>query len=177
MLLGLHVIESTTRFGVRRVTSGRGYPVIVGMIALLLTVSMVPFASILVGAVLMRRQHWAAIVVLSSLGSAVGGVLLYLTFHHLGWSQITAAYPDLAQSKAWADATGWVSAYGIWALLGIAAMPLPQTPALIFTAVSQLPISEVFLALLAGKLLKYGVYGYLAARFPTWFHRLAPVTG
>jgi membrane protein YqaA with SNARE-associated domain len=109
----------------------------------------------------------------SSLGSATGGVILYLIVHHLAWSQIMAAYPDLTQSKAWGDATRWVSAYGTWALFGIAATPLPQTPALIFTAVSRLPVPEVFLALFLGKLMKYGVYGYLAAEFPLWFRRYA----
>jgi hypothetical protein len=37
---------------------------------------------------------------------------------------------------------------------------------------SRLPISEVFLALFFGKLLKYGVYGWLAVEFPSWFERL-----
>jgi hypothetical protein len=34
---------------------------------------------------------------------------------------------------------------------------------------SQLPVLEVFIALFLGKLLKYSVYGFLAARFPSWF--------
>ena len=72
---------------------------------------MVPFASSLISAILLRRDHWREIVLLSSLGSATGGVVLYLIFHHLGWEQITSAYPDLMQSKAWSDATRWVSAY------------------------------------------------------------------
>jgi membrane protein YqaA with SNARE-associated domain len=133
----------------------------------------IPFASILIGAVLLRRDRWKEIVLVSSLGSATGGVILYLVFHHLAWSPVIAAYPDLTQSKAWSDATRWVSAYGTWALLGIAATPLPQTPALIFTAVSPLPVAEVFLALFLGKLLKYGVYGCLAAQFPLWFKSYA----
>ncbi len=168
-LLGLHVVESTMRLNLRRAISARAYPFVVGAVGLVLTVSMVPFASILIGAVLLRRDHWREIVFLSSLGSATGGVVLYLIFHHLGWSQIIAAYPDLTQSTAWSDATRWVSAYGSWALLGIAATPLPQTPALIFTAMSRLPILEVFVALFLGKLLKYAFYGFLAAKFPSWF--------
>jgi hypothetical protein len=36
----------------------------------------------------------------------------------------------------------------------------------------RLPILEVFVALLLGKLLKYGAYGFLAARFPGWFQNL-----
>ena len=167
---------TSMRIDLRRAIPARAYPLMVGVIALVLTISMtIPFASILIVAVLLRRDRWKEIVLVSSLGSATGGLILYLTFHYLGWSQIAAYYPDLPQSKAWADATRWVSAYGTWALLGFAAAPLPQTPALIFTSVSRLPVSEVFLALFLGKLLKYGVYGWLAAEFPSWFQRFAPI--
>jgi hypothetical protein len=101
------------RIDLRRAIPARAYPLMVGITALVLTVSMtIPFASILVVAVLLRRDRWKEIVLVSSLGSATGGLILYLTFHYLGWSQIAAYYPDLPQSKAWADATRWVSAYG-----------------------------------------------------------------
>ena len=170
--LGLQVVETAMRVSLRRTVSARAYPFVVGVVGLILTVSMIPFASILIGAILLDRGRWREIVLLSSLGSATGGVMLYLIFHHLGWNQITVAYPDLMQSKAWADATRWVSAYGTWALLGIAATPLPQTPALVFTAVLRLPVLEVFVALFLGKLLKYSVYGFLAAKFPDWFRDL-----
>jgi membrane protein YqaA with SNARE-associated domain len=172
-LLTLHFLETTTWLGARERISSPAYPLTVGVLALVLTVSMtIPFAAVLIGTILLRRDRWREIVLLSSLGSAIGGLVLYLAFHHLGWAQITVAYPDLAQSKAWLDATRWVSTYGTWALLGIAATPLPQTPALIFAAVSRLPLAEVFLALFFGKLLKYGVYGLLAAKFPVAFQAI-----
>lgn len=169
-LLRLHVLETRIWLGMRERVSSRSYPVTVGVLALVITLTMtIPFSYILIGTILLRRDRWWQIVALSSLGSAIGGLVLYLIFHHLGWSRIAAAYPDLAQSQAWADATRWVSAYGIWALLAIAATPFPQTPALIFAAVSRLPLAEVFLALLLGKLLKYGAYGFLTAKFPSLF--------
>jgi len=156
-----------------RAVPERAYLLMTGIAALLITVSMtIPFASILVGAVLLRRDRWKEIVVIASVGSATGGLILYWAFYYLGWSQIVIAYPDLIQSKAWSDVTQWVSSYGTWALLGIAASPLPQTPALIFTAVLPLPASQVFIALLIGKLIKYGVYGWLAVNFPHWFDHL-----
>ena len=150
----------------------RTYLLVVALAAVMVSISMtIPFASILIGAVLLRHERWKEVVAVSSLGSATGGLILYSMFYYLGWGQIVAAYPDLIQSKVWSDATGWISAYGAWALLGVAAMPLPQTPALIFTAMLPLPAFEVFLALLAGKLLKYGVYGWLAANFPSLLQR------
>jgi membrane protein YqaA with SNARE-associated domain len=157
----------------RGATSMRVYPLLVGSVALLLTVSMtIPFASILIAAVLLRPARWKAIALLSSVGSAAGGLIVYMFFDHLGWIYVVDTYPDLLQSKAWIDATRWVSSYGLWALLVVAASPLPQTPALIFTAVSSLPPAKVFLALLVGKSLKYGAYAWLAATFPGWFQSI-----
>ena len=150
------------------------YLLLVASTAFLITVSMtIPFSSILIGAVLFRRDQWQQIVLTSSFGSAAGGLVLFWVFYHLGWSQIAAAYPDLVQSKMWSDAVQWISAYGSWALFAIAAMPLPHTPALIFTAMLPLPASHVFLALFVGKLLKYGIYGWLVINFPAWFQHLA----
>src|SRR5262249_22124099 len=101
MLIPLRIIESTARTYLPRATSALAYPLAIGAVAFVLTVSMVPFASILVVAVLLRRDRWAETVVLSSLGAATGGLALYSIFHHLGWSQILAVYPDLMQAKAW----------------------------------------------------------------------------
>jgi membrane protein YqaA with SNARE-associated domain len=170
----LHVVQAKILIALAGVTAKRMYPFVVGGVAFVLTMSMaMPFVPVLIATVLARRDRWIAIVLLSSLGSAAGGLVLYLIFHHLGWNQIIAWYPDLVQSQAWSDATRWVSAYGTSALLIVAASPFPQTPALIFAAVSRLSIPQVFLALLLGKLLKYGMYAWLAAKFPSWFRDLA----
>lgn len=170
LIMIFYVTEARIRAVLERAVSHHHYPLIVGGIAFALTVSMmVPFASVLIPAVLLCRKRWKLIAILSSAGSALGGLTLYLIFHHLGWNQIIASYPDLAQSKGWADATRWLSVYGTPALLVISASPLPQTPALIFTAIYRLPVIEVFFALFIGKLLKYGVYAWLASRFPARF--------
>ena len=116
-------------------------------------------------------------IVLTASVMAALALSLYLVFHHLGWNQLLSWYPDLAASNSWRDATRWVSAYGAWALLLIAVSPLPQTPALAFAAIARLPIAEVFLALLVGKVLKYSVYGWLVARFPERYARyFAPMS-
>jgi membrane protein YqaA with SNARE-associated domain len=113
-----------------------------------------------------RQPRVPAIAVGASLGAALGAALLYLVFHHLGWARLFDAYPDVVRSTAWSDATRWLSAYGVVALLVIAATPLPLTPALMFAGISRLPIVDVVLALWIGKLAKYLVYAWLASRFP-----------
>jgi membrane protein YqaA with SNARE-associated domain len=140
----------------------------------LLTVSMtVPFAPILIGAVLLNRERWIAIVIVSAFGSALGGLILPLAAEHLGGGPAVSLYPSLAQSDRWSTVTRWASEYRVGALLIFAASPLPQTPVLVLTAASRLPGIEIFTALLCGKLLKYGLYGYLASKFPNWAKRRA----
>lgn len=160
-------LESGLMRTLLRRADSRAFPMLVGAVAIAATLSMsVPFASLLVAAVLMAPRRWSAIAVWASLGAAVGAALLYLAFHHLGWARLFAAYPDVVRSSAWGDATRWLSAYGVTALLVIAATPLPLTPALMFAGISRLPIAEVVLALWIGKLAKYLVYAWLASRFP-----------
>lgn len=165
-------LEQRVRAALERATGSRRYPLVVGVVAFVLTLSMsVPFASVLVFAVLLRRERWRAITLWSAVGASVGGLALYLVFHHLGWNQLVAWYPDIAGSRSWRDATAWVTRYGAWALFLIAATPLPQTPALAFAAITRLPVLEVLVALLVGKLFKYGTYAWLVARFPEHFTR------
>lgn len=150
--------------------NGVVYCAFVGSTAFAMTVSMtIPFGSILAVAVLLVPRRWMAIAAWSSLGSSLGALTLYLGFHHLGWAQFIQAYPEIAASRAWRDATRWVSNYGTYAVFVIAALPVPQTPALIFAGIERLPVAGIWLAVLLGKLIKYGIYAGIVAAFPTRF--------
>ncbi len=171
----LHILQIVVRkLGslVERGTTSYAYPTFVGLTALAFTISMsIPFGSVQAVAVLLDRRRWRAISLWSSVGSSVGAVAIYLAFHHWGWAQFVEAYPDTANSKGWQDATTWVSRYGAYALFVIAALPLPQTPALMFASIYRMPVLEVWLAILLGKLFKYGLYGGIVAKFPRHFSR------
>ena len=140
-----------------------------------------------VSGVLMNRYRWIGIAVFAAIGSSLASLGLYLAFHHLGWNLLIEWYPDVATSKAWADATRWLSKYGSVALFLLMALPLPavKTPALAFAGIYRMPAYEVLLAVGLGKLLKYVVYAYIASRFPERFNHLyvavvprnAPIAG
>ena len=162
-------VRQLARLGDRGAT-GLAYLAIVGSAAFALTITMsIPFGSILAVAVVIAPRRWKSIVLLSSVGSSLGAVVIYLGFHHFGWAQFLEAYPDVAASKAWRDGTRWVSNYGVYAIFAISALPLPQSPALMFAGITRLPVVEVWAAVLLGKLFKYGVYGALVAAFPRKF--------
>jgi len=65
----------------------------------------------------------------------------------------------------------WVGEYGVIALFFVAALPLPQTPALLFCALTRQPLLEVLAAVLLGKLLKYGLTAWLSLHFPGTLRR------
>ena len=75
-------------------------------------------------------------------GSALGATLLVLLFHHLGWAQLHALFPAMLDSPGWQRAVAWTGDYGVIALFAIAALPLPQTPALIFFAITEPPVAK-----------------------------------
>jgi uncharacterized membrane protein YdjX (TVP38/TMEM64 family) len=45
-------------------------------------------------------------------------------------------------------------------------LPVPKLPMLAVAGIYRLPIAEVFVAILAGKIIKYLAYAYLTVRFP-----------
>ena len=154
----------------------RFMPTLVGLFAFGLTASMtVPVSSALIPAVLLSPQRWRSIALQAAFGSALGATLLVLLFHHLGWTQLHAQFPVMLDSAGWQRAAAWTGDYGVIALFAIAALPLPQTPALIFCSIAQLPMAEVFVAVLCGKLIKYAVIAALAAAFPVKFRAFLDV--
>lgn len=122
--------------------------------------------AIVVAATLLVPRRWLQISIVSALGSAVGATLLVIVFHQLGWLQIYERFPELSTNPLWGRIIAWVTGYGALALFAIAVSPLPQTPALIFFAVVRHDYGVVFVAILAGKLLRYGLAAWLAARSP-----------
>lgn len=152
------------------VRNSRGFLPVLFLLGIGSTLSMMmPFTSILIVAVLIQPLRWRGAFCLGSIGSALGGSILAFVFHHLAWSQIYERFPEFVSSSAWQDILRWTAQYGLSALAVIAALPLPQTPALIFCSISQQPLWGVFLALLAGKLLKYGLVAATVSRFPDRF--------
>ncbi len=167
---GLQRLEGLLQRWIRRAAESGGF---LSLCCLLAAVSAVtgsfPATAVVVPATLLVPRHWRRIVAVCAFGSACGATLLAAMFHHLGWHQVYARFPEMNTHPAWQETVRWVSDYGAWALLGIAATPLPQTPALAFFAIARQDYQDLFLAILAGKALKYGVLAWLVSRFPERF--------
>lgn len=163
----LHLIPARLRSFLERHIASRHYPSWVALSSFGLTLlPSLPFGAVLCSAVLLDKRRWVRIWLLSSLAAATASLILFLFFHNLGWEQLVARFPDLVQSGLHARVSAWVAAWGVWALFAVTVIPLPQTPALAACAIVAQPLPLAFLALLAGKGLRYGAYAWLAAKSP-----------
>ena len=157
---------------VQRNATRRWYAPLVGLLALGATLSMsIPFLPVLIAAVLLNPVRWRHIVLWSALGSASAALLLLLAFHYLGWNQIVAYFPQIETTQSWIVVSRWLEDYQLIALFVVAASPLPLIPALIFAAILAVPPVGIFVAVLAAKMLQYGVVAWLVAWFPQRFAR------
>lgn len=128
-----------------------------------------PVTAVVVPATLLAAGRWKAVATATAFGSALGATALVMVFHHLGWSQVYAHFPEMAAHPAWQRVIAWAANYGIATLFLIAASPLPQTPALIFFGVVQPNVPGVFAAMLLAKLVKYGALAWVTSHFPERF--------
>lgn len=150
----------------QRHAMGRFYPLFTGAVACGCAVSAIPFVPVLIAAVLISPQQWRSIAIFTSMGSAFGGLIVLLIFHQLGWVYIMQSHPEWFNNDIWQLMLHWLTDWGIWALVLIAATPLPQSPALFFLAMTDQSWWGLWAALAGGKLLKYGSVAYLTRYFP-----------
>lgn len=125
-----------------------------------------PVTAVIVTAVLMAPRRWLMLSAACSFGSALAGAVVVGVSHLLGYNEIHHLFPNLISPQTWEEASRWIGDYGVWAIFGVGASPLPQMPLLIFFGIVDDRVFEAFLALFAGKLIKYTVVAWVTQHFP-----------
>jgi len=139
------------------------YPALVGVLALISAgTGLYPFGPVLVAAVVIAPERWRSTYLAACVGAATGATLLALTIQFVGGHLVTEYFPGLEHSEQWTRAEQWIKAYGAVALAAIAAMPVPQMPALLILALANTHPLLIGLAIVVGKLCKYGAYALSA---------------
>lgn len=136
-----------------------GFPVVVGLLAIVSAgTGTYPFVPVLVAAIVFAPFRWRAIYLASALGAAAGAGLLALAVQVVGTELTSASLVRIDTLPNWLEGQGLVERFGGYALVVIAALPVPQTPVVITLALTKTSPWMIGLAVLAGKLAKYGVY-------------------
>jgi membrane protein YqaA with SNARE-associated domain len=150
----------------------RYYPLVVTLICFISTVTFsFPFAAVLVPAILLAPRRWISIGLLCGIASGCAAAVLVEIFRYVGSEFVLGRYPELIQLEGWQWASEWLQRYGLIVMLMIAASPMPQTPALFFCALANLPTLGILIAVGIGKAAKYLFLGWATARYPGRFVR------
>ncbi|MFW9611892.1 MAG: YqaA family protein [Fluviibacter sp.] len=128
-----------------------------------------PVSAVIVTAVMLSPRRWLRLSLACSFGSALAGAVIVGVSHLLGYNQIHHWFPQMTGGAIWSEASDWISDYGVLAIFGVGASPLPQMPLLIFYGIVDDRIVEAFLALFGGKVLKYGLIAWVTQHFPERF--------
>jgi len=168
--MALSRLEGLLQRLIRKSAEGHAFLLVCITLSLCGTLSAAyPVTAVVVPAALLAPPRWRQITAMTALGSALGATLLVIVFHDLGWAQLYERFPELATHATWRQVMVWVTRYGTVALFLIAISPLPQTPALIFFGIARHDYLSIFIAMLTGKSLKYGLFAWMATRFPERF--------
>jgi len=142
-----------------RIRHSAWYPLLVGMLAVIsAATSLYPFGPVIVAATVFAPNRWRGVIVGASLGAVIGATGFALFVQSFGPGLVDALFPALRESAIWEHSAYWINHHGSLALAAIAALPVPQMPAMILAALSEMGIFSIALALLVGKTLKYTAY-------------------
>jgi membrane protein YqaA with SNARE-associated domain len=142
------------------VQHSRIYPVVVSLLAAVSAgTGLYPFGPVLTAAIVIAPRRWRQIYIASCLGATAGVLVFAWTVEFYGLPVVDSMFPGIQQRSDWLRYTHWISRYGWIALLVFAALPAPQMPVLLLSALSQMGLAKIAAAVFIGKLIKYGIYG------------------
>jgi membrane protein YqaA with SNARE-associated domain len=137
----------------------RSYPIVVGLLAAISAGSgLYPFGPVLIAAIVIAPRRWLWVYLASCIGAVVGVLVLAGMVELYGISVVDSMFPGLEHRSDWLRYTHWISHYGWVALMAFAALPIPQMPVLLLSALSHINLILIAVAVLIGKLIKYGIY-------------------
>lgn len=143
-----------------RVRHARAYPFVIGLLAMVSAATgLYPFGPVLAAAVLVAPRRWWGTYLAACAGAVAGVLALAGMVQAYGLPWVAGLFPGIEQSAEWRRYTDWAGRYGWLALALVAALPLPQIPVLVLSALSHIGLGKIAAAVLLGKLVKYGLYG------------------
>jgi membrane protein YqaA with SNARE-associated domain len=154
----------------RQLQSFADRPWYLPLIALLggldLFILIVPTDGLLISYVMLRPKHWVRAFIALSIGCTLGAwALAFLIQSGSSFFDYQSLHHRIgADTWMWID--NFVDNRGALALGILALLPLPQFPGIVVAALAELPLTEIFFAVLAGRVIKFAVFSYGASHAP-----------
>lgn len=135
------------------------YPVVVALLAVISAgTGMYPYSPVLIAAVVFAPFRWRIIYASAAIGAATGAGLLAVTLQTIGGQHLPGFFANVLGTLEGSRVQQWIDAYGTFALAVVAALPIPEMPTLLTLILANTPPWAIWLAVFAGKLVKYGAY-------------------
>ena len=162
-------------YGLKRFAAKPWYPLMTGGLAFAdLFFSVIPTDIFVVTAVMAQPRKWLFIALFTALMSSLGALGAAALCSTIGEPALQHYLPAVVNSSWWAWSQGYVVKYGVWALIFFAAGPLPLQPGVLIAGLMHYNLGLVFFSVLVGRILKYLVECFLAAKFPRYLDVLFP---
>jgi membrane protein YqaA with SNARE-associated domain len=157
----------------QKFTDKSWYPLLIGFFAFIDNlIVIVPTDGLLVSSILLRARRWLWFALAVTVGSSLGALLLAYLIEIHGMPWILNYFPNLNKGWAWMTTEKFFLEYGLIVVFAVAAAPVFQHPAIVLAAVSNIALVHIFLAVFAGRLIKYLVMGYISSHAPKMLGKL-----
>lgn len=127
---------------------------------------LIPTDGLLITYVWAKPKQWVRSFIIISVGSAVGALAMAIAIRYFGEGMMEQWLAGHDSSDTWQKMTLWIDDYGVWALGFIAGGPFPLQVGVILAALGHMEVSTLFVSVLIGRLIKYGLFSYLSVRMP-----------
>ena len=135
------------------------YPLTVALLALVSAgTGLYPYGPVIIAATVFAPDRWRSSYLAACAGTAARRMACALVLQTVGFNLVDEWFPGIREHEFWEQSAYWIGRHGAAALAAIGALPVPQMPALIVSALGNLHPVAIGLALFSGKLVKYGVY-------------------
>lgn len=125
-----------------------------------------PIVGMLISSVFLQHRKWLSLSLWSAIGSWFGAWLLAGIAQFFGLIFIQSHFPKMLETPAWEWAHHFFSQHGVWLVFLMGLAPLPQQPPVIIAAIAGASVWEIGIVLLAARLIKFTLIGYLASHAP-----------
>lgn len=148
------------------------YPYLVALLAFSdLFIGIVPTDIFVVSAVMATPKRWIFISLLTALASALGAIGAAGFCTYLGEPALVKYLPGVVGSPGWIWTDAYMTKYGLWALIGFSAGPLPLQPAVLIAGLMKKSLFLIFMGVLVGRTIKYPIECWVAAQCPEYLEK------
>lgn len=132
----------------------------------------IPTDGLTISSSMLKPKKWFYFGVFSAAGSVIGSMILCYIVQIYGVHIVDTLFPNMQSSHIWLQTQKFFDAYGLWLLFAIALSPLSQQPVLILAVLAKVPLLQIFVITIIGRMIKFLLFAYIGSHAPHLIKKL-----